>query len=112
MVNSTVNTCVKDGGSVLGTDQDVVNHVTRVGTVTISVPSTLVLGFVSIPHVGDEEFVGGTEIQQTLPVSINLTHPMRAKNCMPGVGVGSYTSAEISQDNDHVCRRDCSQYRV
>ena len=112
MVNSTVNTCVKDGGSVLGTDQDVVNHVTRVGTVTIPVPSTLVLGFVSIPRVGDEEFVGGTEIQQTLPISINLTHPMRAKDCMPGVGVGSYTSIEISQDNDHVCRRDCSQYRV
>ena len=112
MVDSMVNTCVQDGGVILGTDQGIVNHVTRIGAVTISVPSTLVLGFVPIPGVSDVEFISGTEIQQTLPVFDDLTHPMRAKDCLPGVGVSSYTSVEISQDNDHVCRRNGNQYRV
>ena len=47
---------------------------TRIGAVTISVPSTLVLGNVLIPGVSDEESIGGTEIQQMLPVFIDLTY--------------------------------------
>ena len=112
MMDSTVNTCIQDGVMVLGTDQNVVNHVARIGAVTISKPSTLVLGFVLVPSVSDEELVSGTEIQQSLPVFNDLTHPMRAKDCMPGVGVSSHTSIEISQDNDHVSRRNGSQYRM
>ena len=37
----------------------IVNHVTRIEVVTILVPSTLVLGLVLIPGMGNEEFVGG-----------------------------------------------------
>ena len=74
MVDSTVIKCVQDGGGILGTNQDIVNHVTRIGAVTISVPSTLVLGNVLIPGVSDEESIGGTEIQQMLPVFIDLTY--------------------------------------
>ena len=48
--------------------------------VAISVPSTLGFGLVPIPGTGNEEFVGDTEIQQTLPILIDLTHPMRAKD--------------------------------
>ena len=57
MVNSTVHTFVKTGGAVHGTDEDIVNHVTRIGVVII-----LVFGLVPIPGIGNEEFVGGTEI--------------------------------------------------
>ena len=112
MMDSMVNTCIQDGVTVLGTDQNVVNHVARIGAVTISKPSTLVLGFVLVPSVSDEELVSGTEIQQSLPVFIDLTHPMRAKDGMPGVGVSSHASIEISQDNNHVSRRNGSQYRM
>ena len=38
-------------------------------------------GFVPITGISDEEFIGGTEIQQTLPVFVDLTPTMRAKDC-------------------------------
>ena len=41
-----------------------------------------------------------TEMQQTLPTLIDLTYPMRVKDWMPGVGVTSYMSIKISQDNN------------
>ena len=110
MVDSTVNMCIQDGGTVLGNDQNIVNHVARIGAVTVLEPSTLALGLVLMPGVSDEELVSGTEIQQSLPVCIDLTHPMRAKDCMPGVGFSSHTSIEVSQDNDHVSRRNGGQY--
>ena len=34
--------CVKTGGAVVGTNEDIVNHVTRIGVVTILVPNSLV----------------------------------------------------------------------
>ena len=76
---------VKTGGAVLGTDQDIV---------TILVPNTLVFRLVPIPGIGTEEFVGDTEIKQTLPTLIDLTHPMQTKDWMPDVGVSS-TQATI-----------------
>ena len=65
MVESAVNLCVQDGGAVLGTDQDVVYHVPRIGAVTISVPHKLMPGFVLIPGVRGEKFVSCKKIQQT-----------------------------------------------
>ena len=65
---------------ILGTDHDIVKHVARIGVVAISAPSTLGFGLAPIPGIGNEEFVGDTEIQLTLPILIYLTHPMRAKD--------------------------------
>ena len=68
MVNSMR---AKTGGAVLGTNQDIV---------TILVPNTLVFRLMPILGIGTEEFVGDTEIKQTLPTLIDLTHPMQTKD--------------------------------
>ena len=42
--------CIQDGKTILGIDQNIINHMTMIRVVTILVPSS------------DEEFVGGTEL--------------------------------------------------
>lgn len=85
---------------------------TRIGAVAISAPSTLLLTFMPVLGFRHKEFVGDTEIQEALPVFIDVTYPTRAEDCEPDVGVTSYTNIEISQDNDYVFGCNGSQYRV
>ena len=111
-MNSAIDTCFKEGGTILSIDQHTVNNVIWVGMVTIAIPSALMLRLVTKSGIHDEKFVGGTEIQKPLPIFINLIDPMWAKNCMPGIGVSSSSSIEVTVYNDHVSSRDGRQNRV
>ena len=50
--------------------------------------------------VGHAETVVGAELQQALPVVIDLANSKVPKTGRPGVVVGTHPSIEVSQDDD------------